>query len=384
MRIKNLNIGSFGKLEDVSIGFDEKITVIHGKNEAGKSSIATFIKYMLYGFDSSKKADISENQKKKYMPWKTDECSGLLTFTCSDGKTYTAARKTASRNQSTVFDENEMPVTGENAGEYFLGVSENAYKKTAFIGQNEAHFTDDGELDSAIRNIVFSADESVDSKKAIKKLEEVRKFYLGKSGKIGKIFEIENELSQLEAERDKWKDGHRELMLAEHQLLEAQQKISFNKQKKSELEKEKENLECYEAKNKLMQIEKAKETAMQGKQLLEEHQKSMQYGSFVPDEAFVNTLTDISSAIALHKRKIEENKERHERAKENLEAVYADELQKNIFDVLKNENRTAESLIYEIEGLGKKRKTAGPKLGSFFNVFYIKVSKISKRVLQIV
>ena len=48
MRIKNLNITSFGKLEDVSIGLDDKITVISGKNEAGKSSIATFIKYMLY------------------------------------------------------------------------------------------------------------------------------------------------------------------------------------------------------------------------------------------------------------------------------------------------------------------------------------------------
>ena len=38
MRIKNLNITSFGKLEDVSIGLDDKITVISGKNEAGKSS----------------------------------------------------------------------------------------------------------------------------------------------------------------------------------------------------------------------------------------------------------------------------------------------------------------------------------------------------------
>jgi predicted ATP-dependent endonuclease of OLD family len=91
MRIKNLRIESFGKLESVSIGLDEKITVIHGKNEAGKSSIASFIKYMLYGFDSTKKADVSENMKKKYMPWDSNECSGGMTFVSSDGKMYTAA-----------------------------------------------------------------------------------------------------------------------------------------------------------------------------------------------------------------------------------------------------------------------------------------------------
>ena len=48
MRIKNLNIDSFGKLDSVSIGLDDKITVISGKNEAGKSSIATFIKWKVY------------------------------------------------------------------------------------------------------------------------------------------------------------------------------------------------------------------------------------------------------------------------------------------------------------------------------------------------
>ena len=84
MRIKDLRIDSFGKLSDVSIGLDDKITVIHGKNEAGKSSIATFIKYMLYGFDSSKKSDVSENQKKKYMPWDGAECSGQLDFVTAD------------------------------------------------------------------------------------------------------------------------------------------------------------------------------------------------------------------------------------------------------------------------------------------------------------
>ena len=97
MWIKNLRIESFGKLESVSIGLGDKITVISGKNEAGKSSIAGFIKYMLYGFDSSKKNSVSENQKKKYMPWDGADCSGELTFEAADKNTYTAPSRTRNR-----------------------------------------------------------------------------------------------------------------------------------------------------------------------------------------------------------------------------------------------------------------------------------------------
>ena len=133
MRIKRLGIGDFGKLHDVEIALDDKITVIHGKNEAGKSSIASFIKYMLYGFGASRSQDLSENQKKKYMPWDAAECSGDMTV-LSDGKEYTFARKTAVKNQLGVFDTNKNPINVENPGEHFLGVSESCFKNDSRLG----------------------------------------------------------------------------------------------------------------------------------------------------------------------------------------------------------------------------------------------------------
>lgn len=389
MRIKNLNIGSFGKLEGVSIGLDDRITVIHGKNEAGKSSIATFIKYMLYGFDSSKKADVSENQKKKYMPWDSDECSGELEFEAADGKTYVAVRKTAARTQNTVFDEDNMPLTSDNAGDYFFGIGENAYKKTAFIGQKEASFTDDGELDSAIRNMVYSADESVDSRKAIKKLEELSKFYLGKTARSGKIFEIEKELDELTELRDKWKDGHKELLGAEYQLAEIQRKISFNKDKKELLEKERENLEYLEAKKSLEQIENAKKTAEESKQAFEKHCEIMQNGGFVPDKEYSDVIKSTLFRISEQKKHVNDSVVRLQRAKENLESVYADETQKQVFDTLTQENETAETLadkIAELKKKGKNAKTAAIILTCLVVTlpiaifFYIKASSVAKQL----
>ena len=181
MKIKKLNVSSFGKLSDTELELDDRVTVITGRNEAGKSSIAAFIKYMLYGFNASRSNDLSENSKKKYMPWEKEVCSGEMEFCDKDGNSYKAVRATSLKNQSCVFDGDGMPTDISSAGEHFLGVDEGCFRKTAFIGESAVSFSDTGELDEAIRNMVYSADEGADSTKALKKLENVRKFYLGKT-----------------------------------------------------------------------------------------------------------------------------------------------------------------------------------------------------------
>ena len=69
MIIEKIVIKSFGRLTDMTLEFTGSVNVIEGQNEVGKSTIAAFIKYMLYGFTSSRNASLSENDKKKYMPW---------------------------------------------------------------------------------------------------------------------------------------------------------------------------------------------------------------------------------------------------------------------------------------------------------------------------
>lgn len=389
MRIKNLRIDSFGKLNDVNIGLDEKITVITGKNEAGKSSIATFVKYMLYGFDSSKKSDVSENQKKKYMPWDGGECSGEMEFVSADGKSYTAARKTLVRSQNTVFDSENMPFTSDNAGDYFFGINENAYKKTAFIGQNDTAFIDDGELDSALKNMVYSADESVDSQKALKKLEDIRKHYLGKAGRSGEIYEIDKELAHLTEERDKWKDGHKELLSSEYQLSETQKKIAFNKEKKALLEKEKENLEYFEAKKALEQIENARKKVEEGKQSFEEHYRLMQNGSFAPDAEYVRSLDDAFNGLVGQHKRIKECEASFRTAADNLDGLYTDTTQKKISDNLEADNISAEDLLEKINQM-RKQISSSKKLAIIFTClvitipvavfFFIRSSKFKKEL----
>ena len=51
MRILDVYISGFGKFHDTDITFQDGLNIVYGKNEAGKSTIHTFIRSMLFGIE---------------------------------------------------------------------------------------------------------------------------------------------------------------------------------------------------------------------------------------------------------------------------------------------------------------------------------------------
>ena len=51
MKLLELHIDGFGKFHDRTISLNDGINIIYGKNEAGKSTLHTFIRGMLFGID---------------------------------------------------------------------------------------------------------------------------------------------------------------------------------------------------------------------------------------------------------------------------------------------------------------------------------------------
>ena len=75
MKIKNIKINSYGNLQNKEINLKEKINIIYGKNESGKSTLLNFIINSFYGISKNKKGkEISDYEK--YMPWNGEEFSG--------------------------------------------------------------------------------------------------------------------------------------------------------------------------------------------------------------------------------------------------------------------------------------------------------------------
>ena len=55
MKIIKCHIENFGKLHDQSFDFKNGLNVISRENGFGKSTLATFIKVMFYGFEGDRK-----------------------------------------------------------------------------------------------------------------------------------------------------------------------------------------------------------------------------------------------------------------------------------------------------------------------------------------
>ena len=99
MIIESINIKSFGVLRDMTLDFSETVNVIEGENESGKSTLASFMKYMLFGFDTEEEEGrVSERRKR--INWTTETAAGTMTVRVK-GKRYLISRETVPTSSTT-------------------------------------------------------------------------------------------------------------------------------------------------------------------------------------------------------------------------------------------------------------------------------------------
>ncbi len=312
MKIKNLSIGAFGKLSDKSFDFSDGINVIYGENEAGKSTICSFIKYMLYGF-SSKSKEISVNDKLKYTPWNSETVFGSATLSAG-GKNLRIERKTGAKSSLSVYDADSGDKLdfGKTPGEELLGVDETAFSKMAFIRQTDVSGGGMAGLSASVQNIVYSADETVNVEKARKKLVELRNLFYNKSRSTGKCFELKKKIDELEKSLDSSAETHRSLISAESKLASTRERIEENKKKISQLDDELKNIEAYEAKKLFDAICDAENKYASAKELLSASEKNLSVGKKLCTKEEAERLSDM-----LHKlsdKKIAEKQKKDELA----------------------------------------------------------------------
>ncbi len=202
MIIEKIHIISFGKLADFTLALADGVNIIEGKNESGKSTISAFIKFMFYGLS----ADADERARS--ISWQSGTAAGTLTVRERDD-CYRIEReavtvrssdgKATYRERCSVYNaETGKPLyKGKVPGEMFFGIPRGVFESTAFIGQLEGSQAGGRTLAEATENILFSADETVNTKKALKKLDEARVFLYHKNRKGGKIYEYSKERALL-------------------------------------------------------------------------------------------------------------------------------------------------------------------------------------------
>lgn len=181
MRILDLHIDGFGKFHDLSVSFDKDLNVVYGKNEAGKSTLHTFIRYMLFGLERGRGRAARADLYSKYEPWQNKAVYGGRMRVEKDGVIYRLERNFQK-------DQKAFVIVNETAGkeieptkgfmDFLLGgLTETAYNNTISIGQLKC-VTEGGmvtELRNYIANMNTTGNLSLNITKATSYLKNRRK-----------------------------------------------------------------------------------------------------------------------------------------------------------------------------------------------------------------
>lgn len=201
MKITKIKIDSFGALRDREFTLDRGVNLIEGSNEAGKTSLAMFIKFMLYGLSGRQSDAFPMSERKRFVNWDTGRAAGSLEFE-SGGEMFRVERMCdgSGREEKAVIalsTGTKVKCPGE-VGEMFLGAAENVFVNTVFVRQLGTNSIDNAQIRSAIENILSSADEKVSVNKVIDKLDKIRVQLRHKTGNGGEIPLLTDKIASLE------------------------------------------------------------------------------------------------------------------------------------------------------------------------------------------
>ena len=82
---------NFGRLHEFTFEFEDGLNVILEENGWGKTTMAAFLKAMLYGFEPGAFDTERDRERKQYKPWQGGNYGGWLEFEVN-GKIYRVTR----------------------------------------------------------------------------------------------------------------------------------------------------------------------------------------------------------------------------------------------------------------------------------------------------
>ena len=231
MIIHKLKINAYGKLKDREIELDDHINVVHGENEAGKSTILNFITNMLYGISKNKNGK-EYSDFEKYKPWNNEDFSGKIEYALDNKETFEVFRDFKKKNPQ-IFNEKKEDISKQfnidksKGNEFFYEqtkMDETLFLSTIVVNQEQVKLgkSEQNILIQKIANLVGTGEDNVSYKRAIDRINR-------------------RQLEEIGTQKSREKPLNR--LLRENQNLE-EEKIELEKYKntKYEIEENKKNL----------------------------------------------------------------------------------------------------------------------------------------------
>ena len=175
MKINSLKLNSYGNLNNKDIEFD-KVNIVYGKNESGKTTLLSFIQNIIFGISKTKDGK-SISDYDRYLPWNGKEnFSGKINYELDDNSKYSIYRD-FTKKKPEIYDEYDRDISDEyntdkkTGVQIFTdqtGITKELMKATVISEQENVELSDNVQnaLIQKIANLAESGDEEVSYKNA--------------------------------------------------------------------------------------------------------------------------------------------------------------------------------------------------------------------------
>ena len=264
MKINKIKINAFGKIKNKEINLENKINLIQGKNEAGKSTLIKFILNSFYGISKNKKGK-EYSDFEKYTPWLGEEFSGKIKYELDNKEKYEIFRDFKKKNPQIFNDKMEdiskqFNIDKTKGNEFFYEqtkIDENLFTSTILVNQQEVKLENKEQtmLIQKIANLVGTGEDNVSYKRAIDRINRRQLEEIGTERSREKpINLISKKIEELRQEKEfleKYKEMQYELEEEKNEKKEKINKLENENEILKEIKLIKENKKIEEEKIKL-------------------------------------------------------------------------------------------------------------------------------------
>ena len=185
MKLKQLKVHNFGKLNNREMQFEDGVNIVYGPNESGKTTLHEFIKGMFYGITRQRGRASRNDIYTRYEPWDNSSYfAGELRFESGE-KDFKIARnfyKNDTKEELICETDGERLSIEYGDMEALIGdVSESVFDNTISVGQMRSR-TDESlyqELRNYMTNYEASGDWELDVQQALNSLKQQKKEFDG-------------------------------------------------------------------------------------------------------------------------------------------------------------------------------------------------------------
>ncbi len=301
MYIESIQVTAFAGLRGYALDLTDGLNVLEGTNESGKSTVAEFIRFVLYGFNG--KAD-----RDRYTGFDAASAEGSLILREGDKRFRVERKSSGAKEICGVYDldTGASCCEGKVPGEVFFGIPSAMFTSTAFVGQTGGNRIDGRSTAEAVDNLLFSADESVNIKKALKRLDEARIALLHKNKKGGRIFELENKIAELRGRLADSAGSNAEILSLESGVADLRRKLAYEEASRAKLARQIADFRVLELRRRNQKLRNLAEDYHRISKEAEEHHRAYERDGFFPDVAYLESLKTCGSEIARWDAKVKE------------------------------------------------------------------------------